>query len=66
MTTETIRKISAHCNRYGDKLIEIMERCHVTNTPAVPEEAGLLYLKELEEAHEQREDHRGGFRRDAM
>ncbi|MEG1514762.1 MAG: hypothetical protein RSD95_07765 [Clostridia bacterium] len=61
MTTETTKRISVHANRTGDKLVEIMERCHVINTPDVPEEDALRYLKELEELHEPEpcEDPRG-------
>lgn len=48
MKTETTKKISAYSNRHGDKLLEIMERCDAVNTPGVPEEDAILYLKELE------------------
>ncbi len=49
MTDATTKKISRYCDQYGDKLVELMERCHVLNTPDVPEEEALRYLKELEE-----------------
>ena len=59
MTDETIRRISAYCNRYGDKLLEIMNRCCVMNTLDVPEEEALLYLKELEESDAAAQNHCG-------
>lgn len=52
MTTETTQKISRHCDRYGNKLVELMSRCNVYNTLDVPEEDAIRYLKELEEANE--------------
>lgn len=52
MTTETTQKISRYCDLYGDKLVELMDRCNVYNTPDVPEEDAIQYLKELEEANE--------------
>ena len=33
--TDYIREISLCSNRYGDKLIELMERCNVTNLASV-------------------------------
>lgn len=50
MSDELIRKINKYCDPRGDKLIELMDRCHVYNTPSVPEEMAIQYLAELEGA----------------
>jgi len=56
LTTETIIRINKYCDRYGDKLVELMNRCKVLSTPEVPEEDAIQYLKELEEAYESESD----------
>lgn len=48
MTAEMIVKINKYCNRYGDKLVELMDRCGAPNLPSVPNEDALKFLKELE------------------
>lgn len=50
MTGETIDAINKYCDAYGDKLIELMERCGVMNTTSVPEEKALAFLEELKTA----------------
>lgn len=49
MTDKTTNAISRYCDRYGDKLVELMNRCDVFCLPDVPENKALEYLKELEE-----------------
>ena len=49
MTDKTTNAISRYCDRYGDKLVELMNRCNVLCLPDVPESKALEYLKELEE-----------------
>ena len=49
MTDKTINAINRYCDRYGDKLVELMNRCNVFRLPDVPENKALEYLKELEE-----------------
>ena len=48
MTDKTTNAISRYCDRYGDKLVELMDRCNVLCLPDVPERKALEYLKELE------------------
>lgn len=47
MTDETIKAINQYCDRYGDKLVYLMNQCGVFNTQDVPEEEGVRYLEEL-------------------
>lgn len=47
MTDETINEIDQYCDRYGDKLVYLMNQCGVFNTQDVPEEEGVRYLEEL-------------------
>lgn len=49
MKDKTTEKINQYCDRYGDKLIELMDRCDVTNLRDIPEEKALIFLQELEE-----------------
>lgn len=52
MTTKTIEQIRSFCNRYGDKLIELMDECEVNDLPSVPEDKALLYLERLKQRKE--------------
>ena len=47
MTTKTIEQIRPFCDRYGDKLIELMDACQVNDLLSVPEDEALLYLEQL-------------------
>ncbi len=52
MTYKTTKNINQYCDKYGDKLIELMDRCDVTNLREVPEEAALIFLEELKNEEE--------------
>jgi len=53
MKDKTTEKINQYCDRYGDKLIELMDRCDVTNLRDIPEEKALIFLEELKKGEKQ-------------
>lgn len=48
MRDELIERIRPFCDRYGDKFLELMDICRVTNLRDVPDQDGLYFLKKLE------------------
>ena len=45
MRDELIERIRPFCDRYGDKFLELMDICRVTNLRDVPDQDGLYFLK---------------------